>query len=317
MRFTKKLFLLSSIFLVFGFFYIINTTTPVNAWRFDSAIDRSVDSIKEHLDTPPVINSQWSWVTIKDYVINLAKKIVIPIIVLLGLIVAIIGFYRLIFSHSSEETEKAIKLIAYGIIWILILFSAQYLWNVFFEELFKSGNVSNITAGQLAFDLYEKIAYPFIKLIIYLSLGGLVLVLITKVLKYITTTDDSTKKWLTTIISRNIISMFIILWAKQLVEAIYGKQSDVLSDTATTLGELWGGILADKNIPLLYNVINWVLGIATFVILAIIIYQTTILLTKPDDSDQLKKIKKSFIYIFIGLVVIGAWYILSNFLIIN
>lgn len=316
MKRTKKLFLFIALFLGLTS-CIVYVNLPVNAGRFDTAIDRSVDSIKEHLDTPPVISNLWAGVTIKNYVVNLAQKIVIPIIILIGIMVAILGFYRLMFSHSSEETEKAIKLISYGVIGILILFSAQYLSNVFFEELFAKGDVTDIAANELAFDLYKRIAYPFLKLVIYLSLGGLILILITKVLKYITATDDSAKKWLTTIISWNIIAMFIILWAKQIIEAIYGKQAEVLSASATNLGELGWGVLADKNIPLLYNIINWGLGIATFVILAIIIYQAIILLTKPDDSDQLKKITKSFLYIFAGLVVIGAWYILSNFLIIN
>jgi uncharacterized membrane protein YdcZ (DUF606 family) len=75
--------------------------------------------------------------------------------------------------------------------------------------------------------------------------------------------------------------------------------------------------LADKNIPILYQVINYALGIASLVILVIIIIQTIKLLTKPDDPAQLKNIKNSLLYMFIGIFVLGAGYLIVNFAIIN
>jgi hypothetical protein len=40
-------------------------------------------------------------------------------------------------------------------------------------------------------------------------------------------------------------------------------------------------------------------------------------LTKPDDESQLTKIKQSFIYVFFGILLIGAWYLITNFFIVN
>jgi len=110
--------------------------------------------------------------------------------------------------------------------------------------------------------------------------------------------------------------MLIIIGAKQIVEAIYGKADDVTKDISN-LGEIGSGILADKNLPLLYHVINWVMGLTSLAILIIIIFQTFQLLMKPDNQEQMTSLKNSLLYVFIGLMVIGAGYLITNFLIIN
>jgi hypothetical protein len=110
--------------------------------------------------------------------------------------------------------------------------------------------------------------------------------------------------------------MLIIIWAKQIVEAIYGKQNAVIKDI-TNLWEVGSGILADRNIPILYQVINYALWIASLVILVIIIIQTMNLLMKPDDPAQIKSIKNSLLYMFIGILLLGTWYLIVNFAIIN
>jgi hypothetical protein len=48
------------------------------------------------------------------------------------------------------------------------------------------------------------------------------------------------------------------------------------------------------------------MGLITLIVLAIIVVQTFQLLTKPDDESQLTKIKQSFIYVFFGILLIGA-----------
>ncbi|MEI8008111.1 MAG: hypothetical protein WCI00_01340 [bacterium] len=75
--------------------------------------------------------------------------------------------------------------------------------------------------------------------------------------------------------------------------------------------------MADKNIPILYQVINYALGIASLVILIVIIIQTVKLLTKPDDPAQVKSIKNSLLYMVIGIFILGAGYLIVNFAIIN
>jgi hypothetical protein len=40
-------------------------------------------------------------------------------------------------------------------------------------------------------------------------------------------------------------------------------------------------------------------------------------LMKPDDAAQLKSIKNSLLYMFIGILIIGLWYLIVNFAIFN
>jgi len=110
--------------------------------------------------------------------------------------------------------------------------------------------------------------------------------------------------------------MLVIIGAKQIVEAIYGK-ADQVTREISNLGEIGSGILADKNIPILYHIINRVMGLTSLAVLIIIIFQTISLLMKPDSPDQMKSLKNSLLYVFIGLMIIGAGYLITNFLIVN
>ena len=100
------------------------------------------------------------------------------------------------------------------------------------------------------------------------------------------------------------------------MEAIYGNYASVVKDISN-LGEIGTGVLANKNIPLIYQVANRALGLVAFVILIVIIVQTIQLLIKPNDPKQLTNVKNSLLYIFIGLFVIGAGYLIVNFLIVQ
>jgi hypothetical protein len=75
--------------------------------------------------------------------------------------------------------------------------------------------------------------------------------------------------------------------------------------------------LADKQIPLVYTVVNRVLWLTALVILILIIVQTIQLLLKPSDEKQMTSVKNSLMYMLIGLLVIGTGYLIVNFLIIN
>jgi hypothetical protein len=110
--------------------------------------------------------------------------------------------------------------------------------------------------------------------------------------------------------------MLVIIWAKQIVEAVYGKQADVVK-AISNLGEVGTGILADKNIPIVYQVVNRVLGLTALILLILIIVQTIQLLINPSDEKQMTKVKNTILYMAIGIFVIGAWYLIVNFLIIN
>jgi hypothetical protein len=52
--------------------------------------------------------------------------------------------------------------------------------------------------------------------------------MMTRVFTYITAQDDGTKKKAMGVITRTTVGMLFIIAAKQIVEAVYGKQDAVL-----------------------------------------------------------------------------------------
>jgi len=142
------------------------------------------------------------------------------------------------------------------------------------------------------------------------------IILLTRVMSFLFGSDADARKKAGTLIGRNIVGMLVIIGAKQIVEAVYGKYTAVVKDISN-LGEIGSGVLADKQIPLVYTVINRVLGLTALAILILIIVQTMQLLLKPSDEKQMTNVKNSLIYMVIGLLIIGTGYLIVNFLIIN
>jgi hypothetical protein len=55
-------------------------------------------------------------------------------------------------------------------------------------------------------------------------------ILVTRVITFLFGSDADAQKKAGTLIGWNVLSMLIIIGAKQIVEAIYGKQADVVRD---------------------------------------------------------------------------------------
>jgi hypothetical protein len=117
-------------------------------------------------------------------------------------------------------------------------------------------------------------------------------------------------------IGRCAISILVIIWAKNIVEAVYGKQNEVF-DAASNLGDIWSWILADKNIPILYHIITRVIGIIWLVILILLIIQWFKILTNPSKAENFQKLWKSILYTVIWLFIIWIVYLLANAFILN
>jgi len=286
----------------------------VSEWtNFNSSIQESIASIRDHLDAAEPQSIQWGGVSVKNFIFNLLSNVLVPIIVLAWVIMWIIWWYQVLTSDKPEKIKDWILKIVFGIVWIIIILSAKYIGTSIFD-IFGGWDIWELDSIEMVTQLYEKIAYPFIKIAIYLSLWILFLILAGKTVSIVTSGDA---KKAGTIILWTIVSIFTIIWAKQLVEAIYGKQNEVLNKTANNLWEIWTWLLADKNIPLVYDVINWVIWITSLLILILIIVHTFKILTNPDKADNWRSLWKSLLYIFIWIMVIWAGYLLTNVLIIN
>lgn len=282
----------------------------VKADRFDLALSKSIETIKQNLDAAEgAKGTQW----LQNLVFNKIMNVLVPIIIVVGILSAILGFYKLMFSSDENAVKEGTRYVIFGIIGIIVIVSARFIGQNVYDLLV----VDEIVWSNIASWLYDKIIYPFIKFAIYLVLGAMFVILVSRVITFIFGSDADAQKKAGTLIGRNVISMLLIIGAKQIVEAIYGKRTDVINENATNLWEIGSGILADKNIPILYQIINYALWIASLVILVIIVIQTIKLLTKPDDPAQVKSIKNSLLYMFIGILVLGAGYLIVNFAIIQ
>lgn len=283
----------------------------VKADRFDLALNKSISTISKNLESAEgAKGAQW----LQNFLYNKIMNVLLPLIIILWILSAILWFYKIMFSSEDTATKEWTRYIIYWVIGIILIVSAKFIGQNVFDLL--NPPSGDIKWYDIASWLYDKIIYPFIKFAIYLVLGAMFIILLSRVITFLFGTDSDAQKKAGTLIGWNVIAMLIIIWAKQIVEAIYGKQAAVVKDI-TNLWEIGSWVLADKNIPILYQVINYALGIASLVILVIIIIQTIKLLTKPDDPAQLKNIKNSLLYMFIGIFVLGAGYLIVNFAIIN
>lgn len=285
--------------------------------RFDDVLWDSTDSIKQHLDNP-VTAQRWEWW--KELTVYLAEKILLPISILMWIIVAIIGFYKIMFSENSEEESKWRDILIYGTVWILIMMSAAYIWITL---VWGSGwwgilgTDSNLDGIQAAADIYEKIIFPFLKLIMYLIVWILFATLVINFISFIWNPSEDIKQHSKRIIIWNTIWILIIMWAKNLTELVYWQRENIKWWMATNLWDIGWWILSDKNIDFIYNIINWFSWLISFLLLVTIIYQALLLITQPYDEEEARKLKMSLIYWMIGIALIWCAYLFTNFMFIK
>lgn len=283
--------------------------------NFSTSIEKSTTSIAKHLDAGPTeLNTEkQTFGRVADKVIS----VVFPVLIVVGVLVAMIGLYSLL--TNPDKIKDGMNMILYGVIGILLLYSARYLSTVIFADLWmQAWSTETPSMVNLISNIYNKMLYPFLKLAIYFSLGVLVIIMMSRVFTYITSQDDGVKKKALGVVTWSTVGMLIITGAKQIVEAVYGKQDTVLKwNPAQTLSEIGTTVLNPKSIPIIFSVINWALGIISLVLLILIIWQTYQMLTKPDDESTFKSLKQTIIYALWGLILIGAAYLLANLLIIN
>lgn len=317
-KIIAKIFTYLWLWIIFAFPIFSNTTyAQTGEWRYDDILNEVIDPIKGNLDLDVTLWENNTAVEAQRFLMQKTMDILVPIFIWIWILMAMFGMYSVMFSGWEWDFSRWVKYIIYWIAWILIILSAEYITNVVVEWIFNSWQIDNFVWVDIAATLYEQIVYPFLKMLIYLVLWVLFVMLLVNVVKYIFSTEDEIHSKAVTMIMWTFISMFVIIWSKQLVEAVYGSQEEVINQNAQTLWDIWEWIFASKEIPLLYTIINWVLWITAFIILLLILFQTFKFLTNPSSEDQMQSIKKSLLYIFLWIVVIWAGYLIVNFLIIN
>ena len=248
---------------------------------------------------------------------------VIDFFIVIWIAVAFIWGYKIMTSDKEETMKEGIRLVIFGIIWIIIMVSARFNANWFVDmtdEQFNNPLNQQPSWIEFADDLYNKIMYPFIKIALYFVIWILFFIMVGKVINFVTATDDSAKKKAAWIIIRCVVWILIVMWSKQIVEAVMWKQSEVLNKNAQRINWwswMWDEILEFGSIPLIAQIINWVMGLTMFAIVVLIIIQWYKIFTKPDDPKTRESLKKTILYIVIWVLVIWAAYVISSALVLN
>lgn len=291
-------------------------TTNRENFNFGLAIEETTQSLSGTLDAVPTEVSLEA--RLNSVFVEKVIQVLFPVLIMIGILVAMVGLYSLF--TNPDKTKEGMTMILGGVVGILLLYSARYISTVIFSDMRKKGvaiGTAAINVSELIKTLYNQIFFPFLKLAIYLVLGILVIIMMTRVFTYITSQEEDVKKKSLGVITRTTVGMLIITGAKQIVEAIYGAQDKVLNASPGALSDIGSTFLDPKTIDIIFQILNWALGLISFILLAMIVYQTYKMLTKPDDEETFKSLKWTIIYALWGLILIGAAYLVANLLIIN
>lgn len=329
----------------------LSISVTASAWNFWTVMGESIDTnnngvIENGWLTKKLqkrdITDKWAWVSVKELVAFIAIKILLPIAVLTGLVFAFIGFYKVMTSNSEEESKKGTKYLLRGTIGVIVMVSAAFIVNELVgigdlltgdnagtKGIFWSISGDTVAWQVIAAKIYTQLLFPVIKMLMFIIIGILFVILFINLFKYLfSPAEDITKKALTIIIW-NTIGILTIILAKYFVETIFGKYDTVTNEdrfnTAKNsiwwIYEGWGTNLWTIGTPIgdiivnlgkFYTVLNWLLGLLTLIILVLIIYQGLKLLFNPSDSSTLGSVGKTLFYIFLGILVLGLWYIIAS-----
>lgn len=299
-------------------------------WNGSSSVYTSIlsstiknKSLRSALYWDEINDKTWSDL-VNRQVINLIGY-AIDVFIAIWVAIAFIGWYKIMFSDKEDAYQEWLKILYYGVIWIIVMVSAKFIasWFVWDDGIISrnwlySENISDKPSWIfLAQNLYEKIMYPFIKIALYLVVWILFFMMVGKVVTFAISTDEAAKKKAWWVILRTAIWTFIMLWAKQLVEAVYWNQEKILKDSANYINEMWADTLEFWTIPIISQIINWVMWLTMFVVLVLIILQAYRIFAKPDDPKNRERLKKTLLYVVIWVLVVWASYVISNFLVVN
>lgn len=287
--------------------------------NFKWLLEQTIDPIQEHLDNSAPNSIVYGWADgIVIFVIDVFKSYIFPLIIVLAVLTAIFGFMELMISDAEDKRKKWADYFIWWVVWIIVFISAEFIFNGLYGAIqtLKWGGVT--TRNELADNIYNDIAFPFLKLAMYLLMAWLFIILLIKSIQYVVNpSDKAAEQWRNTIISA-AIWIIVITLAKTLVEAVYNKQADI---TATTLGQngapkifvgKWILNLDASSYQMIFTIINYLLWLVAFVIVCIIIYQAYLMLFNANTDEGIKKMRKNLLYIFWWLLLIGLSYLIVN-----
>ena len=310
---------------------VLTSSTIGNYKRpYDPIISTTIDN--DWLESALLWNNEnGKWASLFNNQIFTLMKYIINLFIVVWIAVAFFWWYKILTSDSEKKKKNGIRLVIFGIVWIIIMISARFIatslvwWEWILKQQFDRFDLGisepDPSGVVIAKALYNTIIFPFIKIALYLVVWVLFVMMVAKVVSFVTSTDEWVKKKAWWVIIRCVVGILIVMWSKQLVEGIMWKQEKVLNENAKMYiwWELWiwNEIMQFESIPIIVQVINRVLWLTTLVLLVLIIIQWYKMFAKPDDAKNREDLKKTILYIVIWVLVIGAAYVISNVLVIN
>lgn len=284
--------------------------------RFDDTLDQVRDPLVNKIDGPI---SELGTSGIKSFAYMLIDRFAVPLAVFLGVFFALIALYKIMFSDDDNALGAISGLLTWWVVWIIIIMSAKFIGNIIYSDIFSQGEiwVWAFSAIEMISKMYDYILWPLFKVAFYIMMSVLFIILLIRVFKFVTSDEDTIKKQSQQIIISTVVGLFVMIWSKQLVEGVYGKEDLIRNSAAVTVTQVGWSFLNNANIPIIYNIIQWIMGLSWFIILAIIIFQTYKMLVNPTDESNLKDIRKTLLYALIGMLVIGAGYLIVNVVMVN
>ena len=323
---TIKKFLLASMLTIFGLTNLSMFSLTYAQDVYNEVLNQTTSStaLSTAINWWEVVTGE-TWADLFNDQVMAIVGYIIDIFIVVWIAVAFIGGYKIMTSDKEEAMKEWIRLIIFWIIWIIIMASARFLaeWlagnsGIISDEFVSLGIDNQPNWIKFISSLYNKLLYPFIKVALYFVIWILFFMMVGKVIWFVTATDDSAKKKAGWVIIWSVIGILIVIWAKQLVESVMGKQEQVINENATWINQQGpGSILNFGSIPLVTQVINWIMWLTMFIILVLVIIQWYKMFTKPDDPKNRESLKKTLIYIIIWVLVIWAAYAISSVLVIN
>ncbi|HMT00763.1 MAG TPA: hypothetical protein PKD96_04055 [Candidatus Absconditabacterales bacterium] len=325
-KFIKNIFiwsLFSTLFFINGVFAQNTGTNPFSGNQFQGRFDAVMGSVV----SPLIGNALNAGIVtrgargVADLMLYIGIKIIIPIAIVVGILIGFLGFYTLMSSSDKDGIKKGTNYLVGGVVGTILMVSAQFIGNTLFEQIVGQGTSNTFIGVATAEKLYTLLLYPFIKLALFLVVGLLFVILLIHAFRFILSPSDKIKGHARTIIIYNTIGILLLIGSQSIVEAIYGKRTEVtnpsINGNVASLGDIGSSVIEDRDFSFAYEIINRAMSFILLVILILIIVQTIQLLANPDSEDKVSKIRNSLIYGFMGIILIGAGYLVTNFVIIT
>lgn len=311
------IFFLWQSFLIFG----VNTDTKNSIEDFAPKVLK--DAGWDIKILPDTLNDKWAdW--IRDFLISIAKQIMMPLAIVVGLVMWFIAFYKLIFSDKEADMrDKAKWYFIWGVVGVIVMVSAVFLqWQIISETWEIESGTAVISKewldspAKMAVGLYDKIISNFVWLFMYIAVWILFMLLLLSIIRIVTKWHkEEITKHASRMIVWNIIGIVTIITATNIVQLIYWKSTESAKLTGSLKGDDW--ILFDKELSWVHEIVNYFLSFLWIIITAFIIYQAFLLLVKPEDEATMKALRKNFVFVILGIWLMWWVYILSNFLIVK